>query len=288
MMGGGNDGMWDEEDGFFYDLLRRPDGSSERLKVRSFVGLLPICAVTSFDGSVVRKYPEYGERMMEFLDRRPELKAFVHFPLETGLAGQRLASMVSEEKLRRVLARMLDEEEFFGPYGIRSLSKYHEAHPYVFAADGQAYTVSYQPAESESGMFGGNSNWRGPVWMPVQALIVRALLQYHAYYGDAFQVECPTGSGLHKSLYEVAEEISRRSSSIFLRDETGRRPVFGGTAKFQDDPHWRDLLQFYEYFHGDNGAGLGASHQTGWTGVVARSLHLFAPKVTVAEAEAGA
>jgi len=288
MMGGGNDGMWDEEDGFFYDLLRRPDGTSERLKVRSFVGLLPICAVTSFDGSVVRMYPEYGQRMMEFLDRRPELKEFVHFPLGTGLAGQRLASMVSEDKLRRVLARMLDEAEFFGPYGIRSLSKFHEANPYVLEADGQTYTVSYQPAESESGMFGGNSNWRGPVWMPVQALIVRALLQYHAYYGDGFTIECPTGSGQMMNLYQVADEIGRRASSIFLRDEAGRRPVFGGTAKFQDDPHWRDLLQFYEYFHGDNGAGLGASHQTGWTGVIARSMHLFAPKPTVAAAVAEA
>jgi len=288
MMRGGADGMWDEEDGFFYDLLRRPDGTSQRLKVRSFVGLLPICAVTSFDGSVVRRYPEFGQRMIEFLDRRPDLKAFVHFPLDTGVQGRRLASMVNEPMLRRVLARMLDEDEFLGPYGIRSLSKYHEAHPYTFQADGHGYTVSYQPAESESGMFGGNSNWRGPVWMPVQALIVRALLQYHAYYGDEFTVECPTGSGHKMTLYQVAEEIGRRSAAIFVRDARGRRPVFGGSVRFQDDPLWRDLLQFYEYFHGDNGAGLGASHQTGWTGVVARSLHLFAPKPTLADAEAAA
>jgi len=288
MMRGGAAGMWDEDDGFFYDILRRPDGTSERLKVRSLVGLLPMCAVTSFDGAVVRRYPEFGERMVAFLERRPELRAFIHDPLRTGVGGRRLAAILSEDKLRRVLARMLDEAEFLGPYGIRSVSRYHEAHPYVFTADGQDYTVSYQPAESESGMFGGNSNWRGPVWMPIQALIVRALLQYHAFYGDEFTLECPTGSGVQMTLYQVAEEIGRRIASIFLRDASGRRPVYGGSSKFQDDPYWRDLLLFYEYFHGDNGAGLGASHQTGWTGVVARSLHLFAPRSTPAAGEAAA
>ena len=288
MMRSGPAGMWDDEDGFFYDVLQRPDGGSERLKVRSFVGLLPLCAVTSLDGSLLEKYPEYGQRMAEFLAHRPDLRETIHDPLATGMGGRRLASMVSEDKLRRVLARMLDEAEFLGPYGIRSLSKYHEDHPYVFRADGQDHVVGYQPAESDSAMFGGNSNWRGPVWMPVQALIVRALLQYHAFYGDGFTVECPTGSGRRMNLYEVAEEIGRRTASIFLRGDDGRRPVFGGTAKFQEDPHWRDLLLFYEYFHGDNGAGLGASHQTGWTGVVARLLHLFAPKPTEAEAAAAA
>jgi hypothetical protein len=286
MMGGGNQGMWDEEDGFFYDLLQRPDGTSERLKVRSFVGLLPVCAVTSFDGAVVRRYPEYGERILDFLERRPELKAFVHFPTDIGLQGRRLASMVNEAMLRRVLARMLDEAEFLGPYGIRSISKYHEAHPYVFRVGSDEYAVHYRPAESDSGMFGGNSNWRGPVWMPIQALIVRALLQYHAYYGDDFTIECPTGSGRQMTLLQVAEEIGRRTASIFLRGEDGRRPVYGGTAKFQEDPHWRDLLPFYEYFHGDNGAGLGANHQTGWTGLVARSLHLFAPRAQGEDVEA--
>jgi hypothetical protein len=170
---------------------------------------------------------------------------------------------------------MLDEDEFLSPHGIRSLSRYHREHPYVFHAGGQDYTVAYQPAESDSGMFGGNSNWRGPVWAPVQVLVIRALFQYHRFYGDDFTVECPTGSGQQMTLLEVAEEIARRMASIFLRDETGKRPVYGGTRKFQDDPHWRDLVLFYEYFHGDNGAGLGASHQTGWTGVVARAMHLF-------------
>jgi hypothetical protein len=285
MMHGGQAGMWDEEDGFFYDVLRLPGGGGERLKVRSLVGLLPLCAVTTFDGAVAERYPEYGRRMRAFLDRRPELGAFIHDPLAVGVGGRRMSAILSEDKLRRVLARLLDEDEFLGPYGIRSVSRYHADHPYTFRADGRDYTVRYLPAESDSGMFGGNSNWRGPVWMPIQALIIRALLQYHLFYGDALTVECPTGSGRQLTLYGVAEEISRRSASIFLRDGTGRRPVFGGTAKFQDDPHWRDLLLFYEYFHGDNGAGLGASHQTGWTGIVARLLHLFAPKATVAQEE---
>ena len=186
------------------------------------------------------------------------------------------ASILDETKLRRVLAKMLDENEFLSPYGIRSLSRYHADHPYVIHAGGQEYRVSYLPAESDTGMFGGNSNWRGPIWMPVNALIIRALLQYYLYYGDDFTVECPTGSGRQMTLYQVAEEIARRLANIFLKDKDGRRPVYGGTRKFQDDPHWRDCLLFYEYFHGDNGAGLGASHQTGWTGVIARAMHLFA------------
>jgi hypothetical protein len=185
------------------------------------------------------------------------------------VAGRRLASVLDETRLRRVLAKMLDEGEFFGPYGIRSLSRYHADHPYVFHAGGQEYRVDYLPGESDSGMFGGNSNWRGPVWMPVNGLIVRALLQYYAYYGDAFTVECPTGSGRRMTLYQVAEEISRRLAGIFLRDEKGRRPVYGPTRKFQEDPHWRDLVLFFEYFDGDTGVGLGASHQTGWTALVA-------------------
>ena len=184
--------------------------------------------------------------------------------------------MLNEERLRRVLAVMLDEKEFLGPYGIRALSRYHEEHPYVFRVGAQEYRVSYLPAESDNGMFGGNSNWRGPIWMPVNGLIVRALLQYYMYYGDTFTIECPTGSGHKMTLYQVAEEITRRLTSIFLRDASGRRPVHGGVKKLQEDPHWRDYLLFYEYFHGDNGAGLGASHQTGWTGIIARLMHLFA------------
>jgi hypothetical protein len=202
--------------------------------------------------------------------------ASIHDPRKTGFAGRRLGSILDETKLRRVLVRMLDENEFLSPYGIRSLSRFHAGNPYVFHAGGQEYRVSYLPAESDTGMFGGNSNWRGPIWLPVNALLVRALLQYYAYYGNDFTVECPTGSGRQMNLYQVAEEITRRSSSIFLKDKDGRRPVHGGTRKFQEDPHWRDLILFYEYFHGDNGAGLGASHQTGWTGIVARGMHLFA------------
>jgi hypothetical protein len=224
----------------------------------------------------LKKRPELVTRLRAFLDARVELRAAIHDPALPGQNGRRLASVLNETRLRRVLSRMLDENEFLSPYGIRSLSKYHASHPYVTSVGNQQYSVSYLPAESDTGMFGGNSNWRGPIWMPVNGLIVRALLQYYAYYGNDFKVECPTGSGRHMTLYEVAAEISRRLASIFLRNSDGQRPVYGGTRKFQDDPHWRDLVLFYEYFHGDNGAGLGASHQTGWTGIVARMMHLFA------------
>jgi hypothetical protein len=268
-------GMWDEEDGFFYDVLRHPDGHAERLKVRSMVGLLPFCAATAYEGELRRNHPELDERLERFVRSRPELLATIHDPRTPGVAGRRLSAILNETKLRRVLARMLDENEFLSPYGIRSLSRYHADHPYVIHAGGQDYRVAYLPAESDSNMFGGNSNWRGPVWMPVNGLIFRALIQYYLYYGDGFTVECPTGSGRRMNLYQVAQEISRRLGNIFLRDAHGRRPVYGGTRTFQDDPHWRDYILFYEYFHGDNGAGLGASHQTGWTGDIARSFHLF-------------
>jgi hypothetical protein len=273
---GGETGMWDEEDGFFYDVLRLPDGRAERLKVRSMVGLLPLCAATVFDGRVVTKYPEIRERLTWFLASRPEIRAAIHDPVKAGVGDRHLASILNETKLRRVLEKMLDENEFLSEFGIRSLSLFHKKHPFVMTVGGQEYRVDYLPAESDTGMFGGNSNWRGPIWMPVNALIIRSLLQYYAFYGDAFTVECPTGSGRQMTLYQVAEEIGRRLANIFLKDKTGRRPVYGGTEKFQTDPHWRDLVLFYEYFHGDNGAGLGASHQTGWTGIVARIMHLFA------------
>jgi hypothetical protein len=272
----GDTGMWDEEDGFFYDVLRLPDGHCQRLKVRSMVGLLPLCAATAYDGVLLAKYPEIAERRKRFLAARPALIGSIHDPEARGVAGRWLASILDETKLHRVLARLLDEKEFLGEFGIRSLSRFHAEHPYVFRAGGREYCVSYVPAESDSGMFGGNSNWRGPIWMPVNMLIVRALLHYYAYFGDRFKVECPTGSGRLMTLFQVAEEIGRRLANIFLKDQDGRRPVYGGTRKFQEDPHWRDLILFYEYFHGDNGAGLGASHQTGWTGVVARLMHLFA------------
>jgi hypothetical protein len=273
---GDNTGMWDEEDGFFYDVLKLPDGRSTRLKVRSMVGLLPLCAATVFDGRVLEMYPELTKRLRAFLMARPELREHIHDPVATGCANRRLASVLTEGRLRRVLARMLDENEFLSPYGIRALSRSHAEHPFVFRVGSQEYGVGYLPAESDRGMFGGNSNWRGPIWMPVNGLIVRALLHYYAYYGNDFTVECPTGSGRRMTLYQVAEEISARLARIFLRNAEGRRPVYGGAETFQQDPYWRDLILFYEYFHGDNGAGLGASHQTGWTGIVARMMHLFA------------
>jgi hypothetical protein len=269
-------GMWDEADGFFYDVLQLPDGKSQRLKVRSMVGLLPLCAATVFEGRFIQQYPETSHRLRKFLDARPELTSIIHDPFKKSGLGRNLAAILDETKLRRVLSKMLDENEFLSPYGIRSLSRYHAEHPYVFRVADQEYRVSYLPAESDTGMFGGNSNWRGPIWMPVNALIIRALLQYHMYYGKDFTIECPTGSGRWMNLYEVAAELARRLTNLFLRDEQGRRAVYGGTRKFREDPHWRDYILFFEYFHGDNGAGLGASHQTGWTGLVARGMHLFA------------
>ncbi|MCW2241233.1 MGH1-like glycoside hydrolase domain-containing protein [Azospirillum canadense] len=273
---GDDTGLWDEEDGFFYDVLRRPDGRSERLKVRSLVGLLPLCAVCVFDGDLLAGFPHLARHFRDFVADRPDMVAAMHDPRRPGCNGRRMGAILTEARLHRVLARMLDEREFLSPYGIRSISRVHAEHPYVFTVDGREFRVDYLPAESDTGMFGGNSNWRGPVWMPVNVLIVRALLQYYIYYGDNFTVECPTGSGRMMTLYQVAEEISRRLAGIFLRDEQGRRPVFGGSETFQRDPHWQDCLLFYEYFHGDNGAGIGASHQTGWTGVVARLMHVFA------------
>ena len=275
------DEMWDAADGFYYDVLRLPDGSGMRLKIRSLVGLLPLCASTVFAPHHADKHPRLAELVKLFHERQPDVLAHVAPTPDgnIGCADRSLLCPLTKEALERVLAYLLDEKEFLSAHGIRSLSRYHEEHPFAFNFAGQQYDVSYLPAESNTGMFGGNSNWRGPIWMPVNTLIVRALLNLHAFYGADFTVECPTGSGKRMTLYEVAREITRRLSSIFTRDETGRRPVYGGTKKFQDDPHWRDLILFYEYFHGDNGAGLGASHQTGWTGCVA-ALQDFFGRVT--------
>jgi hypothetical protein len=272
-----HDQMWDEEDGFYYDVLRLPDGSATRLKVRSLVGLLPLCASTIFEPDTVTRHPRLMELIRLFFTRHPELVARVAPTAEgyIGHGGRRLLSPLSRKGLERVLGTLLDENEFLSPYGIRSVSRCHKDHPFVFRVGGQPLGVSYLPAESNTGMFGGNSNWRGPIWMPINMLIVRGLLNLYTFYGDELTVECPTGSGHRMTLFEVAREISQRLASIFLRDGGGRRPVYGGIAKFQEDPHWRDLILFHEYFHGDNGAGLGASHQTGWTGVVARLLDLF-------------
>jgi hypothetical protein len=273
----GGTGLWDEEDGFYYDLLRLPDGQATPLKVRSMVGLLPLCATTIVEKYQREQVPRVVQRIFERVRRMPELMKSIHAtgPGHFGVAERGLLALVNEQRLRRILSRMLDEKEFFSPYGIRALSRYHAEHPYVFWAQGQEYRVDYLPAESNSGMFGGNSNWRGPVWFPVNAVLIRALLQYYTYYGDRFKIECPTGSGKQMNLFEVSRELANRLTRIFLPDERGRRPVYGGLEKFQTDPHWRDCILFYEYFHGDNGAGLGASHQTGWTGLVARLIQMY-------------
>ncbi len=273
----GPDGMWDEEDGFYYDLLRLPDGSSTRLKVRSIVGLLPVCATTLVEpwqrerGEAIRFYVSRTQQM-------PKILQSIHptGPGNYGVEGRGVIALVNPQRLRRILSRMLDENEFLSPFGIRSLSKYHQDHPYLINVGGQERRVEYRPAESDTALFGGNSNWRGPVWMPVNVLIIRTLLSFYLYYGDNFKIECPTGSGRMMNLFEVAGEIVERLAKIFLRDTHGRRPVYGGTEKFQSDLHWRDNILFYEYFHGDNGAGLGASHQTGWTGLVGALLNFFA------------
>ncbi len=276
-MGAQHEGLWDEEDGFYYDLLRLPDGSATRLKVRSMVGLLPLCATTVIEPWQRERVPRLVEHFRERLRRMPELLATIHptGPGHLGVGGRGIAALVTPERLRRILSRMLDENEFLSPYGIRALSRHHAAHPYIFRVHGEEYRVDYLPAESDTGMFGGNSNWRGPIWFPVNGLLIRALLQFYLYYGDNFKVECPTGSGRLMNLFEVSREIAMRLTRIFLRGPDGRRPVYGGTEKFQTDPHWRDCILFHEYFHGDNGAGLGASHQTGWTGLVARLIQMY-------------
>jgi hypothetical protein len=278
-MGAHHEEMWDSEDGFFYDLLHLPNGDAMRLKVRSMVGLLPFCASSVFEATgVIMRHPRLRELIDIFKERHPDVVKHIA-PAGgdfVGYANRRLLSVCNKEKMQRILAYMLDENEFLGPYGIRSLSRYHLEHPFTFYLSGQEFKVQYLPAESNTGMFGGNSNWRGPVWMPVNALLIRSLLNLYQFYGDEFKIECPTRSGRYMTLFEVAREIARRLNSIFLRNAEGKRPVYGGTKKFQEDPHWKDYILFYEYFHGDNGAGLGASHQTGWTGLVARSLDLFA------------
>jgi hypothetical protein len=273
----GDDGMWDEEDGFYYDLLRLPDGSSQRLKVRSLVGLLPICATTIIEKWQRDRIPGAMAIIADRVRRMPELRTKIHptGPGHLGINERGILALVTPERLRRILSKMLDENEFFGDHGIRSISKFHEQHPFIFNVHGEEFRVDYLPAESNTGMFGGNSNWRGPVWMPMNVLIIRALLNFYLYYGDNFKVECPTGSGKMMNLFEVSKELADRLTSIFTRNEKGKRPVYGGTEKFQSDPHWKDYILFFEYFHGDNGAGLGANHQTGWTGDVAKIIQLF-------------
>jgi len=273
MCGGANDGvnLWNEDDGFFYDVLHLPDGRRMPLKVRSMVGLIPLFAVQTLEPDVLADLDGFRRRMEWFIHNRKDLTASIACMQRTGEGERRLLSIVDEDQLRSILSYMLDEEEFLSPYGIRAVSRYHKHHPYTMSVEGHEHRVDYEPAESSTGLFGGNSNWRGPIWFPLNYLIIESLQKYHYYYGDDFKVEFPTGSGNMLNLWDVAAELSRRLTRIFLQDN-GRRPVYGGTEKYQSDPNWSDLISFNEYFHGDNGAGIGASHQTGWTGLVAKLL----------------
>ena len=265
-------GLWDDADKFFYDVLHLPDGRMTPLKVRSMVGLIPLFAVETLEPELLERVPEFKRRLEWFLAYRPDLAALVSHWSEEGRGHRRLLSLLRGHRMKRLLQRMLDESEFLSPYGVRALSKVHAERPYVYRVDGMDLQVSYQPAESDSGLFGGNSNWRGPVWFPVNFLLIESLQKFHHYYGDDFKVECPVGSGQYLTLEEVAAEIATRLTRLFLLDGQGRRPVHGANPRLQADPHFRDHLLFYEYFHGDDGRGVGASHQTGWTGLVAKLL----------------
>jgi hypothetical protein len=273
-LGGERIELWDDKDGFFYDVLHLDDGRNVPLKVRSMVGLIPLFGVETLDPKMVDRLPSFKRRLQWFIENRPELGNHVETQ-STDEGPRRFLSLVNRHRLKRVLGYMLDENEFFSDYGIRVLSRYHLEHPYTLPVNGMEYRVDYEPAESSSGLFGGNSNWRGPIWFPVNFLLIESLQKFHFFFGDRYKVECPTGSGQMLDLWEVAGEISQRLTRIFLRDEHGRRPVFGGTEKFQTDPYWRDLIPFHEYFHGDSGAGIGASHQTGWTALVAKLIQQY-------------
>jgi hypothetical protein len=270
----GNDGigMWDEEDGFFYDVLHTGDGNHVPLKIRSIVGLIPLYAVETLEPKLIEKLGGFKRRLEWFVENRRDLTANVACMREPGVGERRLLSIVTADQLRRVLKIVLDEREFLSPYGIRALSRIHKNQPYVLPVGGAEYRVSYEPSESSTGLFGGNSNWRGPIWFPVNYLLIESLQKFHHYLGDDFKVECPTGSGKYLTLWEVAAELSRRLTRIFLRDENGRRPVHGDAERYVSNPNWNELVLFYEYFHGDDGSGVGANHQTGWTGVVAKLM----------------
>jgi len=270
----GNDGagMWDPQDGFFYDVLHLPAGEHFPMKVRSMVGLIPLYAVETLESELVDRLPGFKRRLEWFIEHRKDLTGNVACMKSPGEAERRLLSIVNGNQLRQVLRVMLDEGEFLSPYGIRALSRAHHDNPFVLRLGGSEYRIGYEPAESRNGLFGGNSNWRGPIWFPVNYLLIESLQKFHHYLGDDFKVECPTGSGNQMTLWEVAAEISRRLTRIFLTDANGRRPVHGPNDYYSQDPHWRDLVLFHEYFHGDDGSGLGASHQTGWTGIVAKLL----------------
>jgi hypothetical protein len=265
-------GLWDDEDEFYYDTVRMPGDQSLRLKIRSMVGLIPLFAVEVIDDEILQQLPEFAQRLNWLLDNRPDLAALVSRWHEKGSGEKHLLSLLRGHRVKRILYRMLDETEFLSDHGIRSLSKYHGLHPYQLKVDGQLLTVKYSPAESTTDLFGGNSNWRGPVWMPTNFLIIEALQRFHHYYGDDFKIEYPTNSGQYKTLDEVSMELAKRLSRLFLKDEKGRRAVFGDDEKLQTDPHFKDYVLFFEYFDGDTGKGLGASHQTGWTGLVSKLL----------------
>jgi len=275
-------GLWNEEDGFYYDGLHLPDGSSIPMKVRSMVGLIPLFAIETLESELLNRLPAFKRRMEWFIDNRPDLTKNVACMRTAGRDARRLLSIVDETKLRRILQLMLDESEFLSPHGIRALSRYHREHPYTLNVNGGEHRVDYDPAESRTGLFGGNSNWRGPVWFPLNYLLIESLQKFHHYLGEQFKVECPTGSGQYLTLWEVSRELSRRLNRTFLRDQQGRRPVYGDWEKFQTDPHWRDLILFFEYFHGDTGRGVGANHQTGWTGLVAKMLQQSGERKSVA------
>ncbi|MEM9542063.1 MAG: glucosidase [Cyanobacteria bacterium P01_E01_bin.42] len=279
-IGEGNTQLWDPDDGFFYDVLNLPDGSDVRLKVRSMVGLIPLYAVMTIEPELLNQLPGFKQRLEWFIANRDDLKCNVANMSDQGEGERRLLALaqvtrdcrISGDRFRRIVEKLLDESEFFGDYGIRALSRYHADNPYTFYAGGQEYRVDYEPAESSTGLFGGNSNWRGPVWMPVNFLLIESLQKFHHYLGDDFKMECPTGSGNMKTLWEISLEMSERLIRIFTKDESDRRPLYGATEKFQNDPYWKDLILFNEYFHGDNGAGIGANHQTGWTGLIAKLI----------------
>jgi hypothetical protein len=271
-LGGEGISLWDEQDQFFYDVLHTPDGRTLPLKVRSMVGLIPLFAVTTIEPELLAKLPAFRERLEWFIEHRPQLAALVSRWQEPGMGERRLLALCRGHRMKRLLRRALDPEEFLSDFGVRALSKYHQAHPYRFFVDGSPWEVRYVPGESDSGLFGGNSNWRGPIWFPVNYLLIESIQQFHHYYGDDFLVECPTDSGVYLGLSQVADALSRRLSGIFTRDDAGRRAVFGDVDLFQHGLHWRDYVPFFEYFHGDSGRGVGASHQTGWTGLVAKLL----------------
>jgi hypothetical protein len=271
-LGKNNEGLWDEEDGFFYDQLRSPDNSTQKMKLRSVVGLIPLFATEILDDSDIADSPIFKDRMKWFTDNRLDLASLVSRWNEKNNEGKHLLSLLRGYRMKSLLKYMLDENEFLSEYGIRSISKYHLNNPYQVVVDGHEFSVKYTPAESDSGLFGGNSNWRGPIWIPINYLIIDSLHRFYQYYGDDYKVECPTNSGNFMNLKEVADNLYYRLLKIFLRDENGRRAVFGGYDKLQNDPYFKDYILFYEYFDGDNGKGAGASHQTGWTGLIANCL----------------